>query len=292
MNPFLYAEEDDVGGGGGKSGGTSVLAQSQGGGGGNADKPWFSDLPDDLRNNPLVAQNAELSSFVKSAIDTKAMVGANTIRLPGDKATDDERSEFWKKLGRPDDFKGYESKVKPEEGIFDQAVFDQMRTKFHELGLTKVQGEGILDGYLQILNKGLADAQSRQAQTFETAVTALRTDWGQDYDNNVRTAQLAARELGGADFFEYAEKKGLANDPTFIKFLHAVGAKLLDDDAAGSGEGRFTTSQMGAQQEITRLKMDEDFMKILDTAHHPAHKDAVERWAGLHRIAYPGKQED
>ena len=289
MNYFLRKPEDDGGGGGG---GTpdSLLA---GGGGGGGEKLWYDSLPPELKTAPYVAGTKDLAAFVKSAIDTKSMVGANTIKLPGEKATPEERAAFFEKLGRPTDVNGYASTVKPAvDTLIDPDTLTQMRTVFHENGLTAAQGQAILDSYTTVANDGYTKAAESLAASREAGLTALKGEWGSAFEVNVKTAQLAIRELGGDDVLASIESVGLGNDPTFIKFLHTIGTKLLDDVSSGGGVNQFTGTAESAMAEITRLKTDKDFLKMWGDAREPGHKEAVDKWTSLHRQAYPGKQKD
>lgn len=287
---FLRNEDDGGGGGGGGSTPPGSIIQDPGKGG---DKPWYNDLPDDLKSHAYVAQTKDLTSFVKSAIDTKSMVGANVIKLPGEKATPEERAAFYKQLGRPDDLKGYEPTVKPvNESIVDPAIQDRMKTVFLENGLTKAQGQAILDAYTGVLNEGYTKHTETLSVRHEEGVTALKQEWGTNYDANVKTAQLAVRELGGETLFQKIVDAGLGSDPEFLKFLHNTGTRLLDDDARGEGGGQFGGSSEGALAEINRLKTDAEFMSAFTNARHAGHGAAVQKWEQLHRQAYPGKQKE
>lgn len=290
---LLFNEEGGDGGGGGGDGNTPPPAAGsilQTGGGGT--ETWYGTLPDELKGNPYVAQSKDLAGFVKSAIDTKSMVGANTIRLPGEKATPEERAEFYNKLGRPSDHTGYKPTVAPVEGVVDSAVNEQMTKKFHELGLTSQQGQAILDEYYGVLNGGFTTHNDNIIAQREQAMTTLKGEWGANYDANVKTAQLAVRELGGQELFEVLEGAGLADNPQIIKFLHNAGTKLLDDAAIGGGNNQFAGSIEGASAEIGRLKTDPEFMRVWGDAQAPGHKEAVDKWLALHRTAFPGKSED
>ena len=299
-NPFLATLRNEGGdggdgGGGGESGG-------QGGGGtllnpgnsGDNPAPWYDGLPPELKSAPYVMQSKDLSSFVKSAIDTKSMVGANVIKLPGEKATDEERNAFYDSLGRPKDHAGYKNTVAPKvDTLLDPGVMETMQKTFHGLGLSEKQGQGILDAYMGIINSGYDASEARTQAAYQEGVAALKTDWGVNYDNNVKTAQLALRQLGDEALMKTIDESGLGNNPAFIKFMHAVGVKLLDDEAiGGDGGGAFGGTPMAAQQEIERLKIDMEFQTALNTAAHPGHKAAVDRWENLFRQAYPGKAQE
>lgn len=306
---MLFNDAGDGGAGGGGAGGAGDAggAGGAGGTGGAGDaggakssllnspdntKPWWSDVPEPLRT-PYVTQSKDLASFIKSANDTKSMVGANVIKLPGADATDEERAAFLDKLGRPKAPDAYKHTVQIPEGVMDESILAHMRSKFHEVGLTEAQGNTILDEYLGTLGKGVEQSEAMRLEAIEKGTTALRAEWGEKFDNNVKTAQLAIREHGGEEILQKLEATGLANDPVFIKFLYKAGVAMLDDDALGGDEGgKFTGTVMGAQQEIERLKTDKEFQDALQNRQHSGHNAAVNRWAALFKTAYPGNAEE
>lgn len=293
----LLAPEDgtgNAGGGTGNPGGTgdgnqqsqSILAQKQDG-----PPPWFKDLPDDLKT-PYVTQTKDLSAFVKSAVDTKALVGANTIKLPGDKATESEWNEFFGKLGRPSEAKDYGMTVKPiDEKLLDTATLDSMRAVFHANGLTAKQGQAILDAYLTNTNTAIQNHTKTLADEQAQSTAALQQEWGDAYTANVRTAQLAVEELGGEEVFTALDKAGLGNNPTIIKFLYSIGKHFLDDKIVGGGGNQFSGTVEGAMAEIRALSLDADFQAALNSKTHAGHNAAVDRWLKLHQTAYPSEKK-
>lgn len=298
-NPFLQFLRNEAGdggegggGGGGGEGGDKGGAPSLLGGEGGGSESWYSSLPDDLKSNPYVAQSKDLAGFVKSAVDTKKMVGANTIRLPGKDATPEELSEFYKNLGRPDTHEAYKPSVEVAEGILDDKILGTMQQKMHELGLSEKQGQTLLNEYLTILDSSLSERNTQSEAKMQEGINALKQEWGDKYDNNVKTAQLALRELGNDTIKDKLVETGLANDPAVIKWMAELGKKLLDDEAiGGEAGGRFSGSSEAAAQEIERLKMDNEFQATINDRRAPGHKEAVERWTALHKQAYPSKSE-
>lgn len=253
---------------------------------------WYKDLPDELKTSPFVQSAKDLATFAKMAVDTKSMVGANTIKIPGEKATPEEVQAYLNKLGRPETPEAYKPTITPvEPSLVSEDVMKTMTKVFHDSGLTTAQGNKILDSYMELLNKEYETITGSQTAAKNEAINALKSEWGKNFDVNLRTAQLAVREIGDPQMAEYLANKGLADDPVLIKYFHAVGTKLLDDKALGDGSNQFKGTPEAALAEINRLKADKDFMDAWDNAQHAGHKEAVAKWEQLHREAYPGKQK-
>lgn len=300
-NRFLRAPEGDAGAGGGGAGdagaggagGVNSILGNAGAGAGEGNKPWYATLAPEYQTNPYVAQSKDINSFVKSAIDTKSLVGANVIKLPGEKATDAERADFYTKLGRPAEPTAYTPTVAPKsEGLVDPNVLTFMQGELHRLGLSEAQGKGVLDAYLGQVNSGYDIQQAQADATKQQGIATLKQEWGPKFDNNVKTAQLTVTQYGSPELMQKIDQAGLGNDVDFIKLMHSLGVKLLDDDAiGGENGGQFAETSMAAQQEIERVKMDKDFQEALNSATHAGHKAAVDKWLSLHQKAFPSKKE-
>lgn len=290
-NKFLRSPEGDDGGGGG-GGGTppGSIINPPAGGADDTNKPWYHGLAPEYQTNPYVAQSKDLNGFVKSAIDTKSLVGANVIKMPGEKATDTERNEFFTKLGRPTEATAYVPTVAPKaENLLDANVLTFMQGELHKLGLSEAQGKGVLDAYLGQVNSGYETQTAQQEATKQQGIATLKQEWGPKFDNNVKTAQLTIQQHGSPELLAKIDSAGLGNDVEFIKMMHNLGVKLLDDVAIGGEGGQFGNSSMAAQQEIEKCKLDTEFQTALNSATHAGHKAAVDRWLDLHKKAFPNK---
>ena len=75
---------------------------------------FFDSLPEDLRAEPSLRNFTDPVSLAKSYVHAQRMIGADKIPLPGKSATDDEWRQVYKRLGAPDNPKGYDFKVSPD----------------------------------------------------------------------------------------------------------------------------------------------------------------------------------
>jgi hypothetical protein len=140
-----------------------------------------------------------------------------------------------------------------KEAVGDLAqdqVYTGFRGKMHELGLSQKQFEGVMDYYFQTVP---ALAQGAAQYNTEAATAELRKAWGDDatFSKNVGLSYQAATTIAKAAgmSFDDLEKAGLANNPTFIKIMAAVGPEFSED--APPTEGRASTFQ--SQDDINKL---------------------------------------
>lgn len=190
--------------------------------------------------------------IAKSAFEQQKLLG-NSIRIPGEKATDEERNAFLDKLGRPKEAKGYTfeaPKDLPEDLPYDGERAGEFRGLAHSLGLTDAQARGIHDWYA---SKTVEDFKAHGAGTAEKQLTSAKEqtailvkEWGPLDGDQMRTnlafADKALREVGGDEALAEFQRVGLIGSDgrmiqsaSIAKMLAKVGAALYTEDAVLKG---------------------------------------------------------
>ncbi|MBY4657936.1 hypothetical protein [Burkholderia dolosa] len=144
-------------------------------------------------------------------------------------------------------------------------LFTKFRDDMHALGLSQKQFDGIMSKYFEVVPGLAAGAQQYNA---EAATADLRKDWADDatFQKNVGLAFRASNAVAKAAnmSFDDLEKAGLANNPTFIKIMAALGPEFSEDTPAGSGNGGGFMSE----DEVKKLLISE----ANTNPKHPDHK--------------------
>jgi hypothetical protein len=126
--------------------------------------------------------------------------------------------------------------------------------------------------------------QAQEAQESEKAITSLKQEWGQAFDQNIGAGRRAVAALGldAGKLAAYEEKLGTAE---MLKLFATLGSKMGEDTFAGErGEGGFNKSPAQARSEIADLKLDKGFMdKYLS-----GDRDAVAKMSRLMEAAHAG----
>ena len=60
---------------------------------------WKAELPEEIRDSPMVKEAPDLATLAKQAIDYQRMSG-NSIRIPGEDASDEAITDFRGKLSK------------------------------------------------------------------------------------------------------------------------------------------------------------------------------------------------
>lgn len=263
---------------------------------------WMDGLQsDELKSSEALKQFSDLDSLAKGYSDLKAYQGSS-LRIPGEDAGDEARAEFnqklleqvptlmvrpdfndenlsndfYKSLGRPDEYSGYE--IPEVEGI---QIGEERAKALQEIafgeGLTKKQFGSFLEKTLAL---DVAEMQS-STEASEQSMVALKQELGYAF-----TETLAEAEKVRAGFFPQIDQAQL--DPTTIKSFAAI-AKQLGSEAVNlagqAGVKEPTLTPAHAQEKINEINMNATHPYWV--AGHPDHDAAVQKMLSLMRLAKP-----
>lgn len=245
-----------------------------------------------LRQDPTISGYADLDSLAKSHVSLQKMLGAKDrlLQLPGEDATEEQRNEFWSKLGRPDAPDGY-SLADPEglpegsPGVNEELV-NGFRAKAHEAGLTSAQANELYSWFRQTEAGALSQmTEQREAQAAEARQT-LQREWGAAFEDKLAAAESVLADQP-EEFTEFLKTSGLNNHPHMVRLLAQLAEASQEDGprAGGASGGKMTPDQ--AMAEVNRLRGDEAFRKAWMDQNHPGHDDAVRKLQRLYEMAHP-----
>jgi hypothetical protein len=208
------------------------------------------------------------------------LLGAEKIPMP--KGADD--AEGWTRvydaLGRPKSADEY--KLSVPEG--DTGEFAKLAAgKFHELGLTAKQAEGLAAWYNEQGSGRMNEMQQQQAAKAEADMQSLKQEWGGAFDENVEFGRRAAREYGlNAEKLSALENS--LGTSEMLKLMATIGRAQGESEFVTSGSGNtFGMTPSAAQQRITALRAD----KTWTAKYISGDADARSEMQRLMNLAYP-----
>lgn len=206
----------------------------------------------------------------------------NAVIIPKADADPKEWGAVFDRLGRPTGPDGYKVEVPPGG---DPEIHNASMAKFHELGLTKSQGEQLASWYNGLVQQATQATEAQRQAEFQAQDMALKSEWGGAYTQNLAQAQAGARGLGldAATIDKMSEALG---HKATMSLLQKVGAGMREDslvtsDSTSGFSNALTPGQAKAQ--IQALMQDRDFT----TKYMSGNADARARMEALHRYAYP-----
>ena len=216
-------------------------------------RDWRDDLSPDLRR--MAERMASPADAVKIAADLRQKLGRSITR-PDKDADDAAWDAYYKNLGRPETPDGYDYKrpqgLPPELQPDERG--DQREKSFlsamHKAGATSDIVQAAVDWYYDETVKLHSEHRSGNEAAHEKVSTALRREWGGDYDKNLELANRAAKTFGGAELMTALEQYNFANHPAFIRAFARIGRQMGEDDM-------ITGSLHGISREDLQKKADE-----------------------------------
>ena len=234
---------------------------------------WKAGLSDDLRADKSLENIKDISSLAKSYIHAQRLVGADKIPVPNKFATEKDWDAVYEKLGRPKTAEEYKYNLSEDQKV-DTEALKNFSSQAHKLGLLPTQAQGVVSYYNEMIGKQLADAESVSTSQREKAMTELKTEWGQAYDQKLQKANTVVSSVFPKGIMSMNLEDGtkFGDHPEVIKAFAALGEKMGEDDIIKSDGPVYMTpkeieKQIGELQQTGSAYWDKN---------HPNHDTAVQ----------------
>jgi|TARA_R100001530_G_scaffold32974_1_gene25884 hypothetical protein len=234
---------------------------------------WKAGLSDDLRADKSLENIKDISSLAKSYIHAQRLVGADKIPVPNKFATEKDWDAVYEKLGRPKTADEYKYNLSEDQKV-DTEALKNFSSQAHKLGLLPTQAQGMVNYYNEMVGKQLADAESISTSQREKAMTELKTEWGQAYDQKLQKANTVVSSVFPKGIMSINLEDGtkLGDHSEVIKAFAALGEKMGEDDIIKSDGPVYMTpkqieKQIGELQQTGSAYWDKN---------HPNHDTAVQ----------------
>jgi hypothetical protein len=294
----------DAGGAGGGSGGGADAGNSGGNNpnaanasAGNASNTsngvdWAAikaSLPDDLKNDTSLSTIKDVQGLVKGYVHSQKMIGRSSIPIPDAKhATESDWLQVFRKLGAPEKLEDFNFKLPDgvKEDKMDPTFLKSVKEAALQAGVLPWQFEKIFGAYHNYTSSQMQQSEASYKEQVATDVNALKTEWGQAFDTQVKKANVALRELVGDQDRARLIEDGLGSHPVVLKILANASKYFKEDTFLGHGEG--TLGGMTPQDALQRARdIQGDPKHPYRNASHPNHKAAKKEVADLYKLAFP-----
>ena len=193
-------------------------------------------LPDDLRSDPSIVDIKNVAELAKAHINTKKLVGAEKIVVPGKDATEDDWGKVYGLLGRPKT--PVEYGLNPREGVSEEIIskegVDAYAQFAHSKGFNTKQANAGLDFYTDMKIAEQAAKQEATDQRNAANIESLKTEFGNSFDKNVQIASSLLNNLkNGDELRQELDKAGLGTSPALIKTLVELASSFGEDRLEG-----------------------------------------------------------
>lgn len=233
---------------------------------------WLKGVGTEFANDPSMQYVKDLPTLVKNYINTKKLVGSK-VGLPSEYATDEERREFYHKLGLPKEESEYKVGLKEDSFVNDEFI-GEFREKAYESGILPSQAQTMLEWYDQKLSAIQEQDQNDYKQDVEATIEELKTEYGQAYESKLHVANRVLDRVVDAETLETMKENGLVNDKAFIQTMVKIGEMFAQEDSFDfkpKSESALTPEE--AQRKINEIQGDRSHP--YHNSSHPGHEEAV-----------------
>ena len=246
----------------------------------NQSEDWRSSLSDEIKNDATLSNIKDLDSAAKTLIHQQKMLGS---RIPMPK-TDEERSELYTKLGRPEEASGYKTEIpQSHQTYFKEDQINEFRNVAHQIGLNQEQVSALLNFQMKSIDADLSSEPSRLAVGKQETENTLKQEWGMEYDKNMRSAKRAL-DVYGDDEIKDLMNGEAGNHPAVIRLFSRLGAEVTEEMAKNTQNNTLSVSPLDAKAEIDSI-----YANANHAYHKPydkEHKNAVEHMRQLHEKVF------
>ena len=238
------------------------MAENEGGNQ-NVQTPFYDSwgLSDDDKGFIQSSNYTDPAAVIKALRDTKSYVGMDKndlVRIPkADADGNRDLSEVYKQLGRPDDAAGY--------GFGDEEFAKAAAQKLYDLGISKKQAESLMQFMVEQDNVNKTKADEEWNTAIEKGMTALKKEWGSEYESNIAVAQQAVRDITEKTGFTAEEldkvEKALGTDKA-TKLFYSIGAAAGGVKALQNYNAGQETPEIAAYK-LKELLADKETAKLL-----------------------------
>lgn len=230
-------------------------------------------LPEDLRGNETVKQYKTVSDIAKGLIETKKLVG--TIEKPPATA-----AEY--KFTMPENV---HPSLKPTDEINKN-----FGDRFFKMGLSQTKADAIYKEFYTFQSEQITAKLKEVEGKRQVNETALRKEWGADYDKNFNSITRALAKAGGSEAKEVLDEVGasLKGNPLALRALGKIISQLSEStiDALGGPAGGAeveTEKEYSSYAEAIRTN---DQKHPLFDRKHKDYKLAQEKWPKLQQAHF------
>ena len=212
-------------------------------------------------NNPAVETPVEGMASSDQTLPPEVEQPHVEQLIIGEELTEDDINKMYSRLGRPESPEKYDlSEIVPEN--YNPSIVEEFKKKAHETGMSQEGVKKMAEWYKEVelrQHKAIKDARALQD---DQNILALKTEFGVNFDNEVKNARKALDAYTDKSFRQYMDESGLGNHPALVKAFAKIGRELSEDRLVQSDTAvRMMKNEELKKSEILRLRSNKEFME-------------------------------
>lgn len=216
---------------------------------------WFAEDQKDFVTNKGWQAPADA---IKSYQNLETLFGADkagrAVVLPKDEADTEGWKTFRSKIGVPDAPEAYELPIpEGDSGEFSKVVSNWML----EAGIPKSSAQTVAKKYNEYFSGLVKQAEEADAAKFAQEETALKSEWGQNFDQKYELTLRAFREYGakaGMNEDDVKAIQGVVGPAKLARLMSGLGESLKEDNFFAADSGKFGISKAEAESKLADIR--------------------------------------
>lgn len=246
---------------------------------GETNNAWFASegidpslVTDKVRSFTNEDGTMNTNELLKSYNSAQSMIGGS-VRVPTDTSTDEERAEFFSKLGRPESPDKYDFQI--PEGVSVEGATKENFAAFQKLcfenGLSNKQYAAVMGGWADIVKNLNEKGDAVRKEIFENSKKTLSApnEWGDQYQPKYDATMKLIDKL---QIRPHLEAAGVLNMPEVLKAFNSIVDDGRETGLKGGGE-----SGGNSAERIASLKSSPAYL-------NPSHPDHSRTIGELNRL--------
>ncbi len=196
---------------------------------------WQGTLDEGLREDKSLTTFRNVNDLAKSFVNTKSMVGKNTMEIPTDASSEETWDAYHKIGGKPETVADYNLKAPEDfpaevlEQVFPKVKLEAWQERFFKAGISKKAADQFIAHFAQDMLTDLKAVKMATEQEYSELESGLSVDWGAAYDQKIHLGNMAIEEgTAGNEELKARVVAKVQKDPDLTRLLANLGSKFAE----------------------------------------------------------------
>ena len=253
---------------------------------------WRDSLPEDIRADESLNVLTDFQGAIKQLVTANKMIGKDKVVVPGPNASDEEKAEFHKALGKPQTLADYKFTVPDDmKETYTEERMTKARQLADALNATQEQFETYMKLDADAERQAILGAGEQHDLDVKNADDELRKRFGNAYDERMHVANRLIEEVCQSDEERKFRLLKALDNADVAEFVSDCGAKLVSHKALIADITRATPKE--AEVKMAELRATPGYVlpdaegKLLSNTDPTKYKAITEEIATLVKDTYP-----
>jgi hypothetical protein len=229
---------------------------------------------DDIRESSFVSNikadsmESALNSLAEQGFHAQKMIGGDKVPKPMENWTPEQKMQWNQEvLGTPSDLSAYEFSQSEDSILtFSDEFLQGYAETSQQNGTNPQDAATLLDSVQQYVSADMEQSLAEDKDRIEQGLAPLQQEWGDKWDINLDQTEGFIEQVMGQEFLDLlGENQEIANNPIFLKGMHKLSSKAMDDSLITGSE--MNSMNMGtpakAQQEAKNIMADSEYNDLI-----------------------------